>query len=56
MSIEIRHLVVNATVETADTANPLQTEHNFDPERFKGEIMAACREIIRQQIQQRQER
>lgn len=56
MSIEIRHLVVKATVDNGQPAAPFGTAPNFDPERFKGEIMDACKELIRQQLQQQQER
>lgn len=56
MSIEIRQLVVNATVEASCRTESLPADSAFDTERLKGEIMAACREMIRQQLQRQQER
>lgn len=56
MSIEIRHLVVNATVKNDSTIDPFKIEQSFNPDRFKDEIMDACKEMLRQLLQQQQER
>lgn len=56
MSLEIRHLVVNATVESSSAAAPLESPRSPDPERLRDEIMQACREMVRQLIRQQQER
>lgn len=56
MSIEIRQMVVNATVQEPTPTTPAGNEHDFDPELFKIEIMEACSELIRQRQQQEKER
>lgn len=56
MSIEIRQMVVNASVQSQEDAIHAHEENHFDPELFRVEIMEACHDLIRQLYQQQQER
>ena len=56
MSIEIRQMVVNATVQDPSPARPPYDTNDFDPELFRIEIMGACSELIRQRQQLEKER
>jgi hypothetical protein len=56
MSIEIRQMVVNATVQDPTPTANARNEGDFDPELFKIEIMEACSELIRQGQQHDRER
>jgi hypothetical protein len=56
MSIEIRQMVVNATVQDPSPSKHPGSTNDFDPDLFRMEIMEACSELIRQRRQQERER
>ena len=56
MSIEIRQIVVNATVQEPAPSVSTCNQNDFDRELFRIEIMEACSELIRQRQQQERER
>lgn len=55
MSIEIRQLEVNANIQVPQSETHTNKEPP-DPELLKDQIMAACREMIRQLHKQHRER
>ena len=56
MSIEIRQLVVNASVHDPQSETCTGKENTIDPELLKDQIMTACRDMIRQLHKQHRER
>lgn len=56
MSIEIRHLVVNARVMPQEQEPREIEENGFDLEALRVELLDACQNLIRQLHEQEKER
>jgi hypothetical protein len=56
MGIEIRQLVVNASIAYHGADTGAMEEKTFDPEAFRVELLAACRDLIRQLNERDKER